>query len=104
MVSVNAALAVMAVFLGWTPGALVHEHVKDESVLVQVQILQVVVQEGAVEQHVRHEVVLYAFVLKVAVDLLYVLQVLQTETCQLVWLLAHVEHHHEGSIESVVAE
>jgi len=42
--------------------------------------------------------------LEVPVDRLNVLQVLEGERCQLVWLLVLVVGDHEWSVESVVAE
>ena len=41
MMRVNATFTVVAVFFGGAPGRLIHEHVEDETVLVQVQTLQV---------------------------------------------------------------
>ena len=44
VVRIDAALAVVRIFFRRTPRSLVHEHVEDEAVLVQIQTLQVVVQ------------------------------------------------------------
>jgi len=46
---INAAFAVVAVFFRWTPRRFVKEHIKHESVLIQVERLQVVVQKNATE-------------------------------------------------------
>jgi hypothetical protein len=43
VVSVDAAFAIMRVLFVWTPSWFVHEHVENKSVLVQVQVLEVVV-------------------------------------------------------------
>ncbi len=48
MVSVNTALTVVGVFLRGAPSGLVHEHVEDEAVLIQIKTLQVVVEIGAI--------------------------------------------------------
>ena len=47
VMSVNTTFTVVAVLFSGAPGRLIHEHVKDETVLVQVQTLQVEVQIGA---------------------------------------------------------
>lgn len=70
MVSVDTPLAVMRVFLCWTPCSLVHKHVENKAVFLQVKTLEVVVEIQAVEKALRHEVVLYTFVLEVQVDFL----------------------------------
>jgi hypothetical protein len=67
VVGVYTPLAVMRVFFSRAPGSLVHEHVENKAVLLQVQALQVVVEVQAVEQALRHEIVLYTFVLEVQV-------------------------------------
>ena len=69
MMRVNATFTVVAVLFGGAPGRLIHEHVEDETVLVQVQTLQVEVQIGACKETLRHEVVLDTFVLEVQIDL-----------------------------------
>lgn len=57
MVRVNTTLAIVAILFSGTPSCLVHEHVKDESVLVQIQVLQVVVEVWATQKALRHEIV-----------------------------------------------
>ena len=80
MVRIDALLAVVAVLLGRTPRRLIHEHIKHEAVLIQVEVLQIVPQVGALQQTLWHEVVLDTFVLKVQVDLRYRLQVAHSKT------------------------
>lgn len=104
VVCVDTALTIVGVFFSGAPGGFIHKHVKDEAVFVQIEILEVVVQEWAMEKHVGDKVVFYAFVLKVAIDLRDLLQVLETEASQFVWLSAHVERNDKGSVKSIVAE
>lgn len=80
VVRIDAALAIVAVFLGWAPGRLVHEHVEDEAVLVQVETLQVEVQVGAHQETLWHEVVLDTFVLEVQVNLSNLPKISESET------------------------
>lgn len=80
VVRIDAALAIVAVFLGWAPGRLVHEHVEDEAVLVQVETLQVEVQVGAHQETLWHEVVLDTFVLEVQVNLSNLPKIPESET------------------------
>lgn len=83
---VDAALAVVAVFLGWAPGCLVHKHVENEAVLIQVQTLQVVIQVRAQQKTFRNKVVLNTLVLEVQIDVADCLQVPQAEVGHLVGL------------------
>jgi len=80
VVRVDAALAVVAVLLGWAPGRLVHEHVEDEAVLVQVETLQVEVQVGTHQETLWHEVILDTFVLEVQVNLSNLPKIPESET------------------------
>lgn len=91
MMRVDAALAIVRIFLRGTPGCFVHKHVKDEAVLVQVQALEIVVQVKAIDKAIRHEVILNAFILEVQVYVRNCLKVLKTEARELVGLLAAVE-------------
>jgi len=65
VVRVDAALAVVRILLSGTPSGLVHKHVEDEAVLVQIKALQVIIQVGTVYQAVRYKIILDAFVLEV---------------------------------------
>lgn len=71
MVRIDAALTVVAVLLGWAPGRLVHEHIEDEAVLIQVETLQVEIKVGAHQETLWHEIILDTFVLEVQVYLSY---------------------------------
>ena len=93
MMRVNATFTVVAVFLGGAPGRFIHEHVKDETVFVQVQTLQVEVQIRARKETLRHEVILDTFVLEVQIYLTDCPQISQLETRHLIWLPRRVECH-----------
>lgn len=80
VVRIDTTFAVMTIFFGWAPGRLVHEHIEYETVLLQIQTLQIEVQIGAQEQTLRHKVVLDAFVLEVQIDISDCLQVSKPET------------------------
>lgn len=85
VVRINTAFAVMAVLLGRAPGRLVHKHIEDKSIFVQVEALKVEIQVGASEQTNWHEVILDTFVLEVQVDIRDCLQIPQPERRHLVW-------------------
>jgi len=102
--SVYTTFAVVRVFFIWTPGSLVHKHVKNEAVLLQVQNLKVVVQIKAFEKAVGHEVVFYTFVLEVPVDLLNGFQIFQFEAQEIEWRFCYIVGNHEGSVEAIVTE
>lgn len=104
VVRVDAALAVVAVFLGWTPRGLVEEHVKHESVLIQIERLEVVVQEDATQQAFRNEIILDRLVLEVQVDFADRLEVPQPETRHLVGLARGVEGDDEGPVKAIMAK
>lgn len=80
VVSIDTTFAVMTIFFGWAPGRFVHEHIEYETVLLQIQTLQIEVQIGAQEQTLGHKVVLDAFVLEVQIDISDCLQVSKPET------------------------
>jgi len=77
VVRVVAALRVVGVLLGRAPARLVVEHEEDVALLFLVQVSQVLVQRIEVQQAFRHEIVLDAFVLEIAIDGLDVSKVLQ---------------------------
>jgi hypothetical protein len=104
VVGVDASFAVVAVLLGGAPGTLVHEHVEDESVFLQIQLLQIVVQVPALQQALRHKVILYAFVLEVLVDVLDVAEVGEFKRNEVIGLPCLVVGQDKGPIESVVAK
>jgi hypothetical protein len=104
VVGIDASFAVMAVFLGGAPGTLVHKHVEHEPILFQIQILQIGVQIPTLQQTLRHKVIFYAFVLKVLVDVLNVIEIFEFEGNEVVWLPCLVVSYDKGSIKSVVAK
>lgn len=104
MMRIDTALAVVAVLLGWAPGGLIHEHIKHESILVQIKTLQVEVEVGTAKQTLGYKVVLDTFVLEVQIDLPDRPQISQAEAGHLVGLAAAIESNNEGAVEAVMAE
>lgn len=104
MVRIDAAFTVVAVLLGWAPSSLIHEHVKHESILIQVETLQVEVQVGAAKQTLGYKVVLNTFVLEVQVDLADRPKISQAEAGHLVGLPATIESNDQGAVEAVMTE
>lgn len=104
MVCVDAALAVVAVLFGRTPRRLIHEHIEHESILIQVQILEVEVQVETRKQTLRHEVVLDTLVLEVQVNFGDLPQIPQFKTGHFIRLSALVECDNQRPIKPVVAE
>lgn len=67
MMSIYAALRIVAILFVWTPACLVEEHVKDVPLLFGINRVKLLVKIAELEEAFRHEVVLDALVLEVTV-------------------------------------
>ena len=94
----------MRVLLGRTPTCLVVEHEEDVALLSVIEVMEILVQVIECQETVGNKIVFYAFVLEVPVNRLNVLQVLEREWDQLVWLLVLIVRDHQRSVEPVVTE
>jgi len=94
VVGVNAAFAIVRVLLSGTPGCLVHKHIENKAVLIEIKTLKVVVQICTVYETVRNEVILNAFVLEVKIDVRYSLKIFQSEVRKFIRLLATVKSNN----------
>ena len=104
VVRIEATLRVVAVLFSLAPTRLVKEHIEDVALFSLVDLIQALVQVAEFKQARRHEIILDALVLKVAIHGLYELQVLQSETDQLVGCLVLIEGHYEGTVKAIVTE
>ena len=94
----------MAVLFCLAPTRLVIEHIEDVALFSLVDLIEALVQVAEFQQTRRHEVILDALVLKIAIHGLYELQVLQSETDQLVGCLVLIESHYEWAVKAIVTE
>jgi hypothetical protein len=132
MMWVDAAFGVVRVFLGWTPCSFILEHIKRVDVTVLRFLSQVLLKWWELKQAVWDIIILntyswlfsirlilflirideknyssawpLTFVLKIAVDLSNVFQILALKIDEKVWRLARVVGNDEGPVESVVTK
>ena len=86
------------------PCSFVHEHVEDESVLIQVESLQIVVKIGTRKQTFWYKVIFYAFILEVQIDLPNRFEIPQAETAHFIRLSRAIESDNEGPIEPIMTK
>lgn len=101
---VDATFRVVTILFRRAPARFVEEHEENVSLLLRVNLIESLIEAVELEKALRHEVILDALVLEVAIHCLDELQVSQSETNQLIRRFVLIESDDKRAVKPIVAE